>query len=79
MKLKAVVLSLLAVFFVVTGALAVNKADITKNVDAIVTAIESGKDAAGYKADEFDPYAFIMKEDGTMVVHPSLSGEINHD
>ena len=31
--------------------------------------------AASYAPDAFEPYAFIMQEDGKMLVHPSLTGE----
>ena len=75
MKRIAFVLSLLAVFFLVTGAWAVDKDAISKNVDTIVAAIDGGKDAASYKADAFTPYAFILEEGGKLLVHPSLTGE----
>jgi hypothetical protein len=75
MKRFMIVLSLFAVFFLTERALAIDKATISTNVDIIVTGIESGKDVKTYKADTYDPYAFIMKEDGKMLVHPSLAGE----
>ncbi len=75
MKRLALVLSLCALFFVVSNALAVDKAAITSNVDTIVAGLESGKDVMTFKADAYDPYAFIMKEDGSMLVHPTLAGE----
>jgi len=75
MKRFAFVLSLLAVFFLVTGAWAVDKDAISKNVDTIVAAVDGGKDAASYKADAFTPYAFILEEGGKLIVHPSLAGE----
>lgn len=75
MKRLAIVLSLLAVLFVVTGAWAVDKDAISKNVDAIAAGINSGKDAASYKANDTDPYAFILEENGKLLVHPSLAGE----
>ncbi len=75
MKRFAFVLSLAAVFFWVTGAWAVDKDAISKNVDTIVTAIDGGKDAVSYKADAFTPYAFILEEAGKLLVHPSLAGE----
>jgi hypothetical protein len=75
MKRIAFVLSLFAVFFLVTGAWAVDKDAISKNVNTIVAAIDGGKDAASYKADAFTPYAFILEEGGKLLVHPSLTGE----
>ena len=75
MKRFAFVLSLVAVLFLVTGAWAVDKDAISKNVDTIVAAVDGGKDAAIYKADAFTPYAFILEEGGKLIVHPSLAGE----
>ena len=75
MKRIAFVLSLVAVLFLVTGAWAVDKDAISKNVDTIVAAVDGGKDAASYKADAFTPYAFILEEGGKLIVHPSLAGE----
>lgn len=75
MRRIAVILSVFAVIFFVTGAWAVDKDAISKNVDAIVAGIEGGKDAAGFKADAYEPYAFIMEEGGKLLVHPSLVGE----
>lgn len=50
-------------------------AAISKNVDTIVAGIESGKKVTEYAPDAFEPYAFIMEENGKMLVHPSLTGE----
>ena len=75
MKRFAFVLSVVAVLFLVTGALAADKEAISKNVDTIVAAVDGGKDAASYKADAFTPYAFILEEAGKLIVHPSLAGE----
>jgi hypothetical protein len=75
MKRFALVLSLFAVFFVVLGAWAVDKSAISTTVDSIVAEIESGKDIAGIKADSYEPYAFIMEEDGNLLVHPTLAGK----
>lgn len=75
MKRIAFTLSILALICFTGFAMAVDEAAIKKNVDAIVAGIDGGQDAASFKADGFDPYAFIMKEDGEMVVHPSLAGQ----
>lgn len=76
MKRLAVVVSIFSVLFIVAGALAaVDEAAISSNVDTIVTEIESGKSATDFAADAYKPYAFIMEEDGKMLVHPSLTGE----
>jgi len=75
MKRLTLVLSLIAVLFVVAGAWSLDKAVISNNVDTIVAGIDSGKDVMGYKADAYQPYAFIMEEDGKMLVHPTLTGK----
>ncbi len=58
-----------------TGAFAVDKDAIKKNVDSIVKEIDKGKAADSFKANDYTPYAFIMKKNGILVVHPSLAGE----
>jgi hypothetical protein len=41
-----------------------------------VAALDGGKTAADFSAAaKEDPYIFIMKGDGTMEVHPSLTGQ----
>ncbi len=66
---------LMAVLFFASGVWAVNKVDISNTVSGIVTEINNGKDAKSFKADQFSPYAFIMQEDGNLLVHPSLAGQ----
>jgi len=67
--------------FVLTVALFVfaqrsDKEASKKRVDEIVTAIDSGKTALEFKAAaKEDPFIFIMKMDGTMLVHPTLAGK----
>lgn len=75
MKRLAVILSMLSILFVVSGALAVDKMAISKNVDDIVAAIDEGKDSTSFTADAYDPYVFILEEGGKLLVHPSLQGE----
>ena len=75
MKRLTLVLSLFTVLFVVAGAWALDKVAISHNVDVIVAEIDNGQDATAFKADAYEPYAFIMEEQGTMLVHPTLSGE----
>lgn len=76
MKKLAVFVSLCSALFLVSiGYSAVDEAAISNNVDAIVAAIESGKDVSEFTADAYQPYAFIMEEGGKMLVHPSLAGE----
>jgi hypothetical protein len=75
MKRLALVLSLLAVLFVVAGAWALDKTAISNNVDTIVAGIESGQKITAFKVDAYNPYAFIMEENGNMLVHPTLVGK----
>ena len=63
------------VFSCATGVFAADKALIQSNVDGIVSAINEGKAADSFKANDYDPYVFIMEEDGVLVVHPSMPGE----
>ena len=75
MKRLALVLSLLALLFVVTDTWAIDEAAISGNVDTIVAGIESGKEITVFKVDAYEPYAFIMQENGKMLVHPTLVGK----
>ena len=60
-----------------TGVFAADKDAIKKQVDTIVVAIDGGKTADDFKsaAQNKPNYVFIMKEDGNMLVHPSLVGQ----
>ncbi len=75
MKRLTLILSLFAVFFIVSGAWAADPAAISGNVDMIVAEIDGGKDAATIDANGYDPYAFILEEGGMLLVHPSLAGK----
>jgi hypothetical protein len=59
------------------GVFAADKDAIKMQVDEIVMAIDGGKTAADFKdAANIKPnYVYIMEEDGTFVVHPSLEGK----
>ena len=48
---------------------------ISKNVDEMVNAIDGGKDAKSFAPDAYDPYAFVMDANGTLMVHPTLAGQ----
>ena len=76
MKRLAFIVSLFSVLLVTSYAFAsVDEAAISKNVDMIVAGIEGGQDIQEIKADAYQPYAFVMEQDGKMLVHPSLMGE----
>ena len=81
MSTKRVLTACLAIVFVLTVALYTfaqqpYRDAIKKRVDEIVTAINSGKTAADFKsAAKEDPFVFIMKMDGAMLVHPTLAGK----
>lgn len=76
MKRLAVALSLISVLCIAAVSFAeVDEAAISKNVDTIVMAIESGTSAKDFAPNAYDPYAFIMEESGKMLVHPTLTGE----
>ena len=64
--------------FAAAGFAEVDKDAIKKLVDEIVVAIDGGKTADDFKdAAKKEPYyAFIMQEDGMMLVHPSLMGKL---
>lgn len=77
---KALVLCLMMVFIFAPALSAFaaepNRDAIKKRVDEIVTGINSGKTAADFtSAAKEDPYVFIMKTDGTMLVHPMMTGQ----
>jgi len=75
MKRIVAILSMLSLFFVVTGALAIDKVAISTNVEAIVAELDAGKLSTSFKADSYEPYVFILEDGGKLLVHPSLTGE----
>ena len=75
MKRLALMMSMFVVLaFTTSASAAVDKAAIATNVDTIVAMIDAGKDAKEFKSADYEPYAFIMKDNGLMLVHPSLIG-----
>ena len=75
MKRFTVLLSIMAMMFVAVSAWAADRAVVSKNVDTIVAELDGGKDASTFKADAYDPYIFILEENGMLLVHPSLAGK----
>lgn len=75
MKRIALILSMLSLFFVATAAWAIDKVVISTNVETIVAELDAGKDSSSFTSDSYDPYVFILEEGGTLLVHPSLTGE----
>ncbi len=76
--MKRLAIGLLVVVFAMSlaaNAIAGGKEAAKKNVDDVVAAINGGKDAKSFNANDYDPYVFILEEDGLLVVHPSLAGE----
>ncbi|MCU0587376.1 MAG: hypothetical protein MUF52_04395 [Syntrophobacteraceae bacterium] len=77
-KASVLFLAILAIVcFATSGFAAPDKDAIKKQVDEIVAAIDGGKTADDFKdAAKREPYyVFIMKEDGMLLVHPSLVGQ----
>ena len=75
MKRIAAILSLLSLFFIAVGALAIDKTAISTNVENIVAELDAGKLSTSFKSDSYNPYVFILEDGGKLLVHPSLEGE----
>ena len=76
--MKRLAIGLLVVVFAMSlaaNAIAGGKEAAKKNVDEVVAAINGGKDAKSINANDYDPYVFILEDNGLLVVHPSLAGE----
>lgn len=76
-RISILLLALTIGLFMSANAFAadVDKDAIKKNVDDIVTAIDGGKKAEEFKANDYKPYVFILEEGGMTLVHPSLAGK----
>jgi len=75
MNRRSIVLLLVLLFFSVVDVLAANRASVEEHVNAVIAAIENGRDPSGIAADAFTPYVFIMEKKGLLLVHPTLVGE----
>ncbi len=74
-RIVIVLLVLICGLCLAGNALAGSKEAAKKNVEDVVAAINGGKDAKTINANDYDPYVFILEEDGMLVVHPSLAGK----
>lgn len=74
---KLIMVGFVMVFglFMASASLAADEAAIAANVDGIVESINGGKAPTDYNANDFDPYIYIMEEDGMLLVHPTLQGQ----
>ena len=75
MKRVMVMLSMVAILLFAAQGFCADRDAIAKNVDAVVAAIDGGKDALSFAADAYTPYVFIMQADGKLLVHPKLAGQ----
>ncbi|MFO7496633.1 MAG: hypothetical protein R6X05_13495 [Desulfobacterales bacterium] len=76
--MKKIAILTMAVMFGVClsfNVFAADKDAIQKNVEDIAAAIDGGKAPAEFKANDYDPYAFIMEASGNLIVHPTLAGK----
>lgn len=75
--MKRLLLLVATVVFTLSAShvLAADREAISKNVDAVVTAIDGGKTATDFGADAYTPYVFIMDATGKLLVHPKLAGK----
>lgn len=75
MNCRSIVLLLALLFFPATNVMAANRMSVERHVNAVIAAIENGRDPSGIAADAFTPYVFIMERNGLLLVHPTLVGE----
>ncbi|MEJ2658390.1 MAG: hypothetical protein P8012_14545 [Desulfobacterales bacterium] len=76
-KVVLIPLALIVCLCLASGAFAVDREGIKKQVDDIVVAINGGKSPMDFKsAAKMKPYyVFIMEEGGKLLVHPTLAGK----
>lgn len=76
--MKRILVATLVLIFglcLATNALAGSKEAAKQNVKDVVESINAGTDPEAINANDYEPYVFILEEDGLLVVHPSLEGE----
>ena len=57
------------------SAFAADREAIQANVDEVVATVNEGADPTSIQANDYDPYVYIMEQDGNLVVHPELTGK----
>jgi len=75
MNRRSIVLLFVLLLLTVVDVMAANRMSVERHVNAIIAAIENGRDPSGIAADAFTPYVFIMEKNGLLLVHPTLVGE----
>lgn len=75
MKRLLILISMVALTLFTTQAISADREAISKNVDAMVAAIDGGKAATDFAPDAYTPYAFVMDAEGMLIVHPKLAGK----
>jgi hypothetical protein len=74
-KLMMICLAMVFGLFMASASFAADEAKVAGNVDSIVEQIDGGKAPAEFKAEDYDPYIYIMEEGGMLLVHPTLQGQ----
>ncbi len=74
-KFMTVSLVMVLSLFIASASFAADEAAIAANVNGVVEAIDGGKAPTDFKPNDFDPYIYIMEENGMLLVHPSLQGQ----
>jgi hypothetical protein len=74
-KLMMVCFVMIFGLFIASASLASDEAQVAANVDKVVEQIDGGKAPTEFQAQDYDPYIYIMEEDGKLLVHPTLQGQ----
>ena len=75
MKRLLILIATAVLTLMATQAFSADREAISKNVDAMVAAIDGGKAAKDFAPDAYTPYAIIMEAKGMLLVHPKLAGK----